>query len=194
MATIIFVLVLVVDKSIRLLLNRVVCKVHKQVLEVALLWSLIFLGCEAGETLLVDIDAQRVNAVDKRVDSEVELQVVNQVGLGHVALGNELIPLTQVNVLKLANQINAAPLTHVHRLDDEGFVLLFCELKLQISHILGQNPSFRVKLVVSFVLLAHAVEVLCKVVLAGQLLDLGQRVDPLVGSKFGDPVRWHHDV
>ena len=82
----------------------------------------------------------------------------------------------------------------MHRLDDECFVLFLAELVFEVLRVRRQLPCFREKVVLVLELLRHAVQVLGEVVLAGELLDVGARVDALVRSQLTDAFRRDHHV
>lgn len=60
--------------------DGVVCHVHEQVLHVSSVGLLVRLSAEAGNSLLVDIDPQGIDAVQQHVNTKVVLQVVDQMG------------------------------------------------------------------------------------------------------------------
>lgn len=63
-------------KVVRLLLNRVVGQVHKQVVEVVLLRAYVFLSREPRDAFLENEQPQRLDPVNKGVHAKVELQVI----------------------------------------------------------------------------------------------------------------------
>ncbi len=74
----VIILVFVKFELVRFLLDGIVGKVHKEVIDVfgVLAWGLVFLGGKSCQTLLVDIDTQGVYSVDESVDPQVELQTI----------------------------------------------------------------------------------------------------------------------
>ena len=62
----------IMHESFTLFLNSVVSQMHEKVFKVAFLRALVFFGGEASESLLVDVDAERVHTVNECVDAKVE--------------------------------------------------------------------------------------------------------------------------
>ena len=124
--------VVVLHEVARGLVDRVIGQVHEQIIQVCLRWACILLSGKASESLLEHEDSEWVNSIDQHVDSEVKLQVVDQVGLVHVALGHKLIARLQVDVLVPPRQVNTFALAHVHGLDDECLCLLLVKLVLEV--------------------------------------------------------------
>lgn len=145
----VIILVFVKFELVRFLLDGVVCKVHKEVIDVfgVLARSLVFLGGESSQTLLVDIDTQGIHSVDESVDPQVELQTIYQVRIVKVFLSHILIALLQFHVFEATDQENTPPLAEVDRLHDENFVAVFLglcgELVFEVGHLRRQNPSLR---------------------------------------------------
>lgn len=102
-ADVVLVLVFVLHVVGRLLVDGVVGQVHEQIVEVGGRWSLVFLGGEAGQAILVDVDAHRCYTVDKHVKSEIELVSVNQTRFGQVSLNNHV--LDRLSLLVVACQL-----------------------------------------------------------------------------------------
>lgn len=74
-----------------------------------------------------------------------------------VALSNELVSLLQVHVLQTSNQEDPFPLAHVNWLDYKGLiVLLFVELRSEVIHLLGKDPSLREEVVLHWEYLMHS--------------------------------------
>ena len=65
---------------------------HVQIFKVSFLWPYVSLSGKASNTLFEHEDSQRLYSVYQAIYSEIELEIVNQVGLMHVPLGNKLIP------------------------------------------------------------------------------------------------------
>lgn len=69
MAARIIILVLIKDKILAVLLDGVVSEMHVEVVEVTSLRADIFFGCKTRETFLVYKHPQRVDSIDKGIDS-----------------------------------------------------------------------------------------------------------------------------
>ena len=84
----------IVEYKVRaLLVDGVVGQVHEPVVQILGAGSTVLFGGKAGQSLLINKNAQGVNARDKHVDPEVELKAVDEVGLVHVALHHASIVL-----------------------------------------------------------------------------------------------------
>ena len=59
---------------------------HERVAQVGPVWFLIGCGTEAGERHLMQVDPQRVHSVKEHVQTQVVLQIFNQVGVGDILL------------------------------------------------------------------------------------------------------------
>jgi hypothetical protein len=182
--------VLIKDKVVRVLLDGVVGQVHKEVVEVAVLRSNVLLSRETGEPLLVNEYPQGVNTVDQDIYSEVELQAIDQVGLMEVSLSDVLISLLKVHVLNASDEENPLALAKIDRLHDECLVvLLFVELRPEVVHLLGQNPSLRKEVVVGWENFVHSHKVSTQIVLPGELIHSWVVINSLVRHEFGNLLR-----
>ena len=74
-------LVLVLPELVRELVDGVIRQVHEVVAQVLRVWQLVRNCREAGEALLVDVYAQRVDAIHEHVDAQVELESVDKEGV-----------------------------------------------------------------------------------------------------------------
>jgi membrane-anchored glycerophosphoryl diester phosphodiesterase (GDPDase) len=83
---VVLILVLVLLKFTIKLVDRVICQVHVQVVQVGVIWWLIFFSSESSYPLLMNVDPKRVDSIEQNVDPEVEFEVVDQVRLVDVPL------------------------------------------------------------------------------------------------------------
>ena len=99
-----------------------------------------------------------------------------------VSLSYHLITLLDVNILKLPSQVYASSLTHVHRFNYKRLViLLFVELRAEVSHLVGQYPRLREEIVLASEYLVHPHQVATQIILPGQGVHAWIVVDSLVG-------------
>ena len=63
-ADVVLIFVFVLNVVGRVFVDCVVGQVHEQIGEVGRRWSLVFLGGEAGQAILVDVDAHRCYTID----------------------------------------------------------------------------------------------------------------------------------
>ena len=115
---------------------------HEHVVQVAVGRPHVLLRGKASQTLLVDVDSQGIHSVDQRVYSQVEFQVVYQIGLVEVSLGYILFSLLEIDVLKAPYQKYSPALAHMSWFYDEGLggLLLRLKLLLELGHLRGKNP------------------------------------------------------
>jgi len=57
------------DVVLRLFVDRVVGKVHEQVVQVPVGWLLVFFCCKSSKAIVVDINTERVYTIHEDVDS-----------------------------------------------------------------------------------------------------------------------------
>ena len=86
MSLVVLVLVLILLKLTIELVNRVIRQVHVQVVEVGVIWWLIFFSSESCYPLLMNVDPKRVDSIEQDIDPKVEFEVVDQVWLVDVPL------------------------------------------------------------------------------------------------------------
>jgi hypothetical protein len=72
------ILLILVELKVIVLVDGIVGKMHACVLHIASLRLLICFCSESSKPISRDIDSHRVNACDDKVDSEVELEVVDK--------------------------------------------------------------------------------------------------------------------
>ena len=115
------VLVVILDKNLVVLVDRVVCQVHEHVLEIGRLRRLELLSSKPGQAFFIQVDAQWVNAVEQHVDPHVEFEPVNQVWVLDVLLRHEVS--SRIDVLPFVGEENALALAFVLRLNYKNFVV-----------------------------------------------------------------------
>ena len=72
--------------GVTVLIDRIVGQVHKQVVHVASSWFAIRLRTKACQTLFVDVNTHRIASVEEHINSQIILEIVNQVWLIKVVL------------------------------------------------------------------------------------------------------------
>jgi hypothetical protein len=83
---IILILVLVLLKFTIELVDRVIRQMHVQVVEVGVIWWLIFFSSESSYPLFMNIDPKWVDSIEQNVNSEIEFEVIHQIWLVDVPL------------------------------------------------------------------------------------------------------------
>ena len=80
MPLIIVILILVLLKVVIVLVDCIVCEMHVQIVHVEIIRHLVLLSGESRKTPLMQVDAQRVHTIEEGIDSQIEFEVVDQVG------------------------------------------------------------------------------------------------------------------
>ena len=99
MAKIINFLVVIRDEVLGSLVDSVVGEVDVEVVQVALVGAGVFFSCKSRKPFLVDEEAEWIDSIDQCVDSQIEFEVVDNIGLVEVALCNQLA--AGVHILKV---------------------------------------------------------------------------------------------
>ena len=86
MSLVILIFVLVLLKFAVELIDRVIRKMHVQIVKVGVIWWLIFFSSKSSYPLLMNVDPKRVHPIEHNVDPKVEFEVVDQVRLVDVPL------------------------------------------------------------------------------------------------------------
>lgn len=96
---------------------------------------------EPGQSLVVDQNAQRVQATEEHIDSEVPFEPVDEVGVLDVFLDN-LSVIVKFQILEFGYEVDALSLTGVFGLDDKDFGFVHTFL-FEFFELAGQAPGFR---------------------------------------------------
>eukprot|EP00754_Rhynchopus_humris_P017024 Rhum_TRINITY_DN14542_c4_g1::Rhum_TRINITY_DN14542_c4_g1_i1::g.97534::m.97534 len=139
--------------------------------------SRVLLCRKANETLVEDVDLQRVEAGDGHVDAQVELALLHQEGVGDVPLHDARLHLVLRDLLDQADALAAARRT---RLDDVCEPRVRRHVGREQLCVLRQHPRQRRNVVLLAPLLVEAAHVLVQQVLATDAPRAGEVVDALV--------------
>ena len=85
--------VFVKNEVLTILLNRIICQVHIEVVEVAALWPHVFLSGKPCQTLLVNKDTEGIYAINQAINAQIEFKTVDQVRFVEVTLRYVLVTL-----------------------------------------------------------------------------------------------------
>ena len=92
--------------------------------------------CKSHQALLVEIYFEGFTAEDQHVKSEVKLEAVHQVWIGHVLLDN--VSVISWNLVDIVGQENALALTAAVGFDNHGeFAYLVCRMELRLRLPIG---------------------------------------------------------
>ena len=126
MSNIVIVDSLVGDELLTIFVDSIVSQVHTEIIEIAAKrWNVLF-GSKSGESFLVQEHSDRDHRRDQEVDTQVELQVVDQIGLVEISLGD--VVLASLEPVEIASEEDALALTTCLGLDYESFSFPHIEL------------------------------------------------------------------
>jgi hypothetical protein len=168
------------DELLVVLVDRVVCEVDVVVFQVLLPSPLVGFGCEPSEPLLVNVDPERVAAVDEDVYPQVELKALDQVRAVEVRLD---YPSLALNLLRAGNQADASALRRSLGLEYVYPPVLFCLLGIEaheLPKLGGNRPGRGKKPVLLRKLPTHLHEAFSQEVLLREDLDGRKVADFLV--------------
>jgi hypothetical protein len=103
-------------------IDGIVSQMDEVILQILLFCLLVVLSGKASQPLLIDIDSQRVAAIDKYVDPHVELQPIDQKGVVHIELHDSSFTL---QLFYLGEKHDSFPLRRCLRLEDVDRLLFF---------------------------------------------------------------------
>ena len=148
-------LVLILNEAVCLLVDGVVSQMHAQIIQVAPLGRHVFFSRESGEPFLVNETAQRIDARDKHVYSEIEFQIINQIRFVQIPLGNVVLSLN--DPVAVSSQEYTFALAIRFRLNDKSLGTLVVELLPEILRICRQNPSLWKEIILIGKILIHQI-------------------------------------
>jgi hypothetical protein len=90
------------------LVDCIISQVHIHVAHVFLIWKFIWCGCKSDETIIVNVDSQRIYAVEQDINSKIKFEAIYQQRVGDIVLRNDVI--VRVDILKVARQENSLAL------------------------------------------------------------------------------------
>ena len=176
---------------------------HEVIVHIASGRSAVGFRAEAGQALLVDVDAHRADSVDQNVDAQIVLQIVDQVRSVYIVLDhpaiNTFVLLSRLyifqDLLDLAAEENAPPLRQAIRLHNvrQSLELLaigwLLKLILEVDDIAGEHPGLREKVELLGEGPLHAHQVPRQVVLLGDRVHARVVIHLLVRAHLGEEVR-----
>ena len=114
---------------------------HSLIGQVALVWSDVLLGAQSHQSVLEEVDAQRLATGDEHVNSKIELFLLNEEGFADVVLGDAAHCC--VDLRDLSREVYAAPLAAGVRLHYEGLLCLslFVKLLPEGGHLLREYKA-----------------------------------------------------
>ena len=117
---------LVLDKVLTFFVDSIVSQVHTEIVEVAAKWCDVLFGSKSGQSFLVQEHSDRNHGRDQEVDTQVELQVVDQIRLVEISLGDVVLPCLEP--VEIASEEDALALAASLGLDDKSFSFPHIEL------------------------------------------------------------------
>ena len=152
---------------------------HEEVIKIPLARLLVLARGEARKSILIQINTQRIDAVDENVESQVVLQAVDEVRLLKVALGDHL--LLRRDTLPVARQEDSLTLAGVLWLKYVYWGGLRAERILSKVFVLQrEHVRPRKEVVVRWQQRLHLLEVSAEHVLSGEVVDAWIVVNSLI--------------
>ena len=179
------------------LVDRVVRQVDVHVVEVGVSRLLVGLRGESREALLVDEDAERIEAVEEDIEAKIVLEAFDQVRSREVVLDDPATTILSSVVNYLLNttrQENTFTLGQVVWLDDECLpsedcsTILVYEVVPELARLQREYPSSGKELVLVGEGLLCFDKVAREVVLAADALDAWVLIHLLIRLHFGEEV------
>jgi hypothetical protein len=176
-------------------IERVVGEVNIATTEVVSGWLLVWLRCEPGQSLVIDVQPQRVSARQQNVDPEIELEPVDQQRVFYVLLHDVLVAIE--DVFDVAREEDSSPLGKGLRLNyvSTYFSLLHTLVIVsKLTELQRNRPGLREKVVLLRVILLHGHQPQSEEVLTGQdvysreVVDFLMQVHAKEGMGFNFPV------
>ena len=140
-------LINVFNKGVRFFIDCVVCEMHAQIAQISWSWCLIFDSCKTSKAIFKDVDSERIDSIDKDIQTKVELEPIDQIWFVHVSLYHHGLLLSLsvgVNdficcqILSIPCQKYSFTLTARLWLNNEGFISFLSDLAQEFFLVLGQ--------------------------------------------------------
>ena len=131
----------VLHEVFALLIYRIICQMHAQVVKIATDGCNVVLRCKPRQPLIVDVDAKRNHTRDKDIYAQIELQVVDEERFVKIALSH--IVLTRLKPFPVPRQEDTFALAAGLGLDNEGLSLPIVELLLERLDVLWEEVRVR---------------------------------------------------
>lgn len=206
-----FVTLVIVSRLVLIgvLIERVICQVHINIVHVLASWSFVRISAEPGEGHLVQVDPQRTHTIQKHIDSQIVLQVINEVRpvnillndvallrcrqtvlIGHGSGTGFLLVDDLLNLIDRSCEENSFALALRVRFDDVGnfvlltVVLIMCEIVPQVGHLTWQHPRLGEEIILRRHCFVHIHQVPCQVVFLRDTADARVHIYLLVGQQF----------
>ena len=126
MTDIIIIESLIWDEILTFFVDCIVSQVHTEIIEVAAKRWNVFFGCKSGKSFLVQEHSDRNHRRDQEVDTQVELQVIDQVRFVEISLGD--VVLASLEPVEIASEEDAFALATCLGLDYKCFGFPHIEL------------------------------------------------------------------
>ena len=150
----------------------------------------------------MNVDSHWIEAIEHHVDSQIILQVINEMGLIEIVLNDESTLSTAIlnDPLTITRQVNTLPLRKTLWLNNIGFLFLqrsaICidELFSEIGCFLRDEPSFGKELVLIRKGPLHFHQVSCQVILPGDDVHPRILIDLLIWLHLREEISCYPEV
>ena len=128
-----FLFILVLNKTISLFIDRIIRQVHAKLTQIGAHRTLITFSSKPGQSLLVDVASQRIDASYQNVYPQIEFEPVNKVRFVQISLRYVVLSLDEP--ITVSGQENASTLALLFRFYDESLSSFVVELLLEIFRV-----------------------------------------------------------
>lgn len=163
---------------------------HAYILHVFFIRRNVGLCRKSAQSFAEDEDSKWVNTRNQDIDSQVELQAIDQIWPTEVSLNNAM--LRRIDVLKFPCQEDSVTLRHALRFNDVRSGLAFgfaLKIRLEVQIISGQVPSKRKVVVLIRHFLAHLHKVLGQQIFARESIHARKVINLLMMLHLHEHLR-----
>lgn len=178
---IILIRILVLNKLLTLLVQRVISQMHASVIFIDLggvsFWS------KSGQPFFEDVHAQRFIRCDENVDSQIEFVPVDQEGVRNVTRNDRKI--VDVHIVDIIYKVDSFSLCSIGWFNNPHILLRimlpqFLVVRVEFTKLIGKDVGVGHKVeVVLSILLLHSDNVAAESVFSGDFVTLREMVDLL---------------
>lgn len=162
------------------LVDGVVGQVLEEIRQVVFVWGLELVSGKPGKSIAVEEHPERLHASDECIYSEIELELIDQQGIGNVTLDDERAGF--IDFGRIAEEEYSTALAAVFWFRDiELSLAVFLHHEVVVHR---EDEGLGVEVVLLGEVALHGVEGRCEFVLAGQAGDIGEVVDLNVWRQF----------
>ncbi len=123
MTLIIILLVFILLEFVTVFIYCIISEMHIQVIHIAIVWWLILFSRKSGEAFFMPVYTQGIHSIEKSINSQVKLQIINEVRFVDVPLNHTALYLWVFNdSIEISCQEDAPSLREAFRFHYEGLL------------------------------------------------------------------------